>query len=396
MLHRSRRARILTVLIPTFALILVIGAGGAQDEASRTLFDPVYNIYRQIESYFYKPELIDTEEALYGAMRGVVDSLNDPYSEFLDPEDRARFDESLEGEFSGVGIEITLVEGVLTVITPLVGTPAEAAGVLAGDVILLIDGESTEGISLSEAAYRIRGEVGTTVTLTVRHEGGTTEDIPIVRDTIIIEPVESDLVAEGTIGYIRVLRFEPDTELEVDRALSSFDLENLTGLILDLRSNAGGLMDQAIRVAGRFVDEGIVLRTDSRIQGKRNYYTRSNAVPNLPLAVLINRGTASAAEILAGAIRDNEMGILVGEKTFGKGVFQQVIGFTDGSALKITTGEYFTPDGNVVNGVGILPDIAIGEDEDPIDTATTWIQDHAGSLMPIDLGPSPTQSSPAP
>jgi len=148
-------------------------------------------------------------------------------------------------------------------------------------------------------------------------------------------------------------------------------------------------MDQAITVAGRFVDEGIVLRTDSRIQGKRNYYTRSNNVPNLPLAVLVNRGTASAAEILSGAIRDNEMGILIGEKTFGKGVFQQVIGFTDGSALKITTGEYFTPNGTVVNNVGIMPDIEVGDD-DPIDAAIAWIQEHAGMLMPIDLGPSPS------
>ena len=164
-MYRSRARRFLAVLLPTLGLLLVFGAGGAQQELSPTLFDPVYDIYRNLQGYFYKPERIDPQQALYGAMRGVVEHLNDPYSEFLDPEERQRFDESLEGEFNGVGIEITLVDGVLTVITPLVGTPAEAAGVLAGDKILAIDDETTEGLSLSEAAYRIRGEIGTTVPL---------------------------------------------------------------------------------------------------------------------------------------------------------------------------------------------------------------------------------------
>jgi len=395
MTDRSRVRRFLTILLPTLGLLLAVGAGGAREEAGPTLFDPVYDIYRHLQSYFYKPDRIDPQEALYGAMRGIVEHLDDPYSEFLDPEERTRFDESLEGEFSGVGIEITLVDGVLTVITPLVGTPAEAAGILAGDKILGIDEKTTEGISLSEAAFHIRGEIGTTVVLTVRHEDGTIEEIPIVRDTIVIDPVESELVADETIGYIRVLRFESDTTMELDWALASFDLEELAGLILDLRSNAGGLMDQAIAVAGRFVDEGIVLRTEGRLQGKRNFFTRSNSVPNLPLAILINRGTASAAEILAGAIRDHEMGILIGEKSFGKGVYQQVIGFEDGSALKITTGEYFTPNGTVVDGVGLTPDIVVEEDQDPIDVAVEWIRAHEGLWMPIALDP-PTERETVP
>ncbi|MGB2983923.1 MAG: S41 family peptidase [Candidatus Bipolaricaulia bacterium] len=390
MMHRSRGWRFLAFLLPTLALVLVFGAGSAQEETSRTLFDPVYDIYRQIQSFFYRPELIDDQEALYGAMRGVVEHLDDPYSEFLDPQDRERFDESLDGEFSGVGIEITLVDGYLTVITPLVGTPAEAAGILAGDKILAIDEESTDGISLSEAAYLIRGEIGTTVVLTVRHEDESIEEIPIERDTIVIEAVRSELVADGTVGHIRILRFERDTINELDAALASFDLDNLTGLILDLRNNPGGLMDQAISVSSRFVDEGVVLRTESRLQGNRSFYTKSNSVPNLPLVVLINRGTASASEITAGAIRDNQMGVLIGGKSFGKGVFQQVLSFEDGSALKITTGEYFTPNGTIVDGVGLTPDIVLEEDEDPIEAAIAWIQDHEGVTMPIELGPLPT------
>jgi len=461
MMHRSRTRRSLATLFPILVLILTSGSGSAQaQEAARDLFDPVYEIYENVKSQFYRPELIDDREALYGAMKGIVEQLDDPYSEFMDPQDWQRFDESLEGEFSGVGIEITLVDRVLTVITPLIGTPAEAAGVLAGDQILAIDDVSTEGIRLSEAAYQIRGDAGTTVVLTIRHEDESIEDITIVRDTIVIDPVESELLEGGTIGYIRITRFESDTTRGLDAALASFDLGNagigaaialedgrftvtavsegtsadvsglsagdeiqaiagvdlrdldlehvvaltrgalgstmdlavrrseatleisevirdveVTGLILDLRSNAGGLMDQAISVASRFVDEGIVLRTEGRLQGTRSFYTRSNALPNLPLAVLINRGTASASEITAAAIRDNQMCILIGEKSFGKGVFQRIVEFEDGSALKITTGEYFTPSGAVVNGVGLSPDVETARRTEPIELPSTLRQE---------------------
>ena len=455
MMGRSRLKRFLGSLFPALTLVLVFAVGGAQPaEMDAKLFDPVYEIYEYLGSHFYKPELIDDQDALYGAMKGIVEQLDDPYSEFLDPGGRERFEESLEGEFNGVGIEITLVDRVLTVITPLIGTPAEAAGVRAGDKILAIDEESTEGISLSEAAYRIRGEIGTPVVLTIRHEDGLLEDISIVRDTIVIDPVESELLEHGTVGYIRILRFETDTTQMLDVALASFDLRragigaalevederlvvsavtpgsgaeaaglsigdvvrgvsgipmedigfeevlsrirgerdtfvnlaveretgdveevavardtSVVGLILDLRNNAGGLMDQAISVASRFVDEGIVLRTEGRLQGTRNFYTKSNSLPNLPLAILINRGTASASEITAGAIRDNQMGILIGEQSFGKGVFQRLVEFEDGSALKVTTGEYFTPSGAVVNGVGLTPDIGTAARTEPVDVS---------------------------
>ena len=381
----------LVVLLPTILLVLALGVGGVQ-ETNGDLFAPVYQIYQYIKSYFFQPERIDDQKALYGAMKGVVEHLDDPYSEFLDPDDRRQFDESLEGEFSGVGIELSIVENVITVITPLVGTPAEAAGVRAGDQILNIDGESTEGMTLTEAAVKIRGEIGTTVTLTVRHEDGLIEDIEIVRDTIVIEPVKSDLRADGTIGYIRLYRFEQDTTTELDSALSAFDLSGLTGFILDLRNNPGGLLNEAISVSSRFVDEGILLITQDRLSDEKKYYARGNQVPNIPLAVLINRGTASASEITAGAIRDNDMGILIGEQSFGKGVFQQLIEFPDGSALKITAGEYFTPDRKVVNNIGLEPDIVVAEEQDPVDVAIEWIQAHAGARMPIDLDAETAQA----
>jgi carboxyl-terminal processing protease len=375
----------LSILIPAIVLVIALGVGGVQEESGGQLFEPVYQIYQYIRSYFYEPERIDDQEALYGAMKGVVETLDDPYSEFLDPEDRRSFDESLAGEFSGVGVELSIVESVLTVITPLVGTPAEAAGVQAGDQILKIDGESTEGMTLTQAALRIRGDIGTTVTLTVRHDDGSIEEIPIVRDTIVLQAVDSDVLGEGTIGYIRLYRFEDDTTTELDLALSSFDLDSLTGLILDLRNNPGGLVNEAISVSNRFVDDGIVLITQDRLSEERTYYARGNRVPNIPLAVLINRGTASASEITAGAIRDNDMGILIGEQSFGKGVYQQLIEFPDGSALKITAGKYLTPDRRIVNEIGLPPDILVDEEQDPVDVAVEWIRAHAGIEMPIDL-----------
>ena len=387
---RTILRRTLAVLVPTLLVVCAVSTGGSQQQTPADLFDPVYQIYQYVESYFYKPELIDDQKALYGAMKGVVEQLDDPYSEFLDPQDRQQFNESLEGEFSGVGIEISIEDNVLSVVTPLVGTPAEAAGILAGDQILAIDGESTEGFTLTKAGVRIRGETGTTVVLTIRHEDGTIVDIPIVRATITIEPVTSNTLADGTIAYIRILRFESETVAMLDEALGSFDLEAMTGLILDLRNDPGGLMTAATSAAGRFVDEGIVLRTNDRLSGEKLYWSKGNRVPNLPLAVLINRGSASASEITAGAIRDNNMGILIGQTSYGKGVFQQLIDFPDGSALKITAGEYLTPAGHVVNDVGLTPDIVVEDDGDPIAVAVQWIQDHAGTVMPIDLGTAVT------
>jgi len=189
----------LIFLIPTILLIIVLGVGGAQ-QTDPNLFHPLSQIYQTIKSYFYAPERIDDQQALYGAMEGLVEQLDDPYSEFLDPAEMEAFDDSLNGEFSGVGIEITIKDGILTVTAPLEGTPADEAGVRAGDQIIAIDGESTKGITITEAAVKIRGEIGTIVTLTVLHTDGSTEEIPIVRDTITVDSVSSKLVNDERIA----------------------------------------------------------------------------------------------------------------------------------------------------------------------------------------------------
>lgn len=385
MKRRSIAVRALAVLVPVVLLLFAFGVGGAQ-ETSPDLFSPLSQLYQTIKAYFYQPDRVNDQQALYGAMKGLVDQLDDPYSEFLDPTQRKDFEDSLNGEFTGVGIEITIKDNVLTVIAPLADTPAEQAGIRAGDQILAIDGESTEGISLTQASTKIRGVEGTTVTLRVRHKDGTEEEIPIVRSQITVQSVTSKLVDDGRILYIRLSRFDEHVVLGLDQALTSEDLDPLDGIILDMRNNPGGLLTAAISISSRFVDKGIVVSTTSRTSGDQAYWSTGNVIPDLPLAVLVNGGTASAAEITAGAIRDHDMGILIGQQTFGKGVIQQLFDYRDGSALKLTTGEYTTPDGHVVQGVGLTPDIVVPDDGDPIAVATSWIEAHAGQRMPIPIG----------
>jgi len=379
------RQKIGLIWIPVILLLVVFGVSGSKQTAT-DLFSPLEQLYQYIDRYFYWPERIEDRTLLYGAMKGLVKQLDDPYSEFLDPGDHERWEESLEGEFSGVGIEITIKDTVLTVIAPLMGTPAEQAGVQIGDQILAIDSDSTEGITLTEASLKIRGEVGTTVVLLLRHRDGSEEEVSIVRDTITVEAVTTELLADERILYIRISRFDSDVTHELDQILLVGDLETSDGIILDLRSNPGGLLNAAIDVSRRFVDDGAIVITKGRVAGEQTYPALGNRIPNLPLVVLINGGTASAAEIAAGAIRDHEMGILIGERTFGKGVIQRMIEFSDGSALKLTTGEYVTPLGHVVQGVGLVPDIALAEAEDPIEAAIAWIDAHIGERMPISLG----------
>ena len=384
-MNRSILKRVLIGIALLVIIAFVLGSGGAQKSTGMS-FAPLSDIYRYIQTYFYWPDRVNDQKLLYGAMKGMVQTLDDPYSEFMDPQDYTQFKESMAGKFSGVGIYITIKDGVLTVIAPLAGTPAEKAGIRAGDQILKIDGKSTEGITLSQASVRIRGKPGTPVTLHVRHTDGTEEDITIIRATITIQPVESKLVDHGKIGYIKLKWFSDNVSVALDKALLGFDLDHLDGLILDLRNDPGGLLSSAISVSSRFVDKGVIVTTKDRISGEQTYWSSGNKIPDLPLAVLVNGGTASAAEITAGAIRDHDMGILIGQKTFGKGVIQRLFTFSDGSALKLTTGEYHTPAGHAVQGVGITPDIVVKSGDDPVKVATDWIEAHVGARMPMPIG----------
>lgn len=362
--------------------ILVIGVSGAQRNESE-IFTPVIEIYRLIRNHFHWSDRIDSQRLLHGALRGMVQELNDPYSEFLTPEENRQWQERLEGRFSGIGIEITLQDGRLMVVAPIEGTPAYYAGIRAGDFIIAIDGETTEGITLKGAVMRIRGEVGTPVILRILRADGVEKDITIIRDIIHIEPVRYELLAEGRIGYIRIMRFNLGAVTALNAALASLNPEELDGLIIDLRNSPGGFLSAAVSIASQFVDSGVIVSINERGVPRPPFRSAGNNIPNLPLVVLINRGTASAAEIVAGAIQDHRMGVLIGERSFGKGVIQRMIEFADGSVLRLTTGEYFTPLGHPVNKYGLTPDIELTEDEDPLAVAIEWLLARVGHLMPL-------------
>ncbi|MCR4404756.1 MAG: S41 family peptidase [Candidatus Acetothermia bacterium] len=384
MRKRSQRvglAILLTVLVglALWNISTTLGQSGA------TLFGPLFQAYDRIRANFYRPERIEEQELLYGAIRGMVEALDDPYSRFLTPEEYERFNAiDLNGEFVGIGVQIGIRDGKVVVIAPLRGSPAEREGVRAGDIILEIDGRSTAGFTLDEAVALLRGEPGTAVTLKVQHLDGTIEEITIIRELITLDPVDYRLESDE-IGYIRITTFNRKTAEEFNLALRDLlTVHRIGGLILDLRSNPGGLLDEALAVASAFVDQGPILNTTDR-SGTRTYSTQGNSIPNLRVAVLIDRGTASAAEILAGAIQDHRMGVLVGERSFGKGLIQTPFTLSDSSAVILTTGEYTTPNGHRVQDLGLVPDIPVtneGEEDSQLLAGLAWVEARLGSFCP--------------
>jgi len=376
------------------AVILGLGLWNltaTRGQVGNGLFGPLFQAYERIKANFYYTERLDERELLYGAIRGMVEGLGDPYSRFLTPEEYQRFQSiDLEGEFVGIGVQIAIRDGRVVVIAPLAGSPAERAGVRAGDIILEIDGRSTEGLTLDETVGLLRGELGTPVTLKVQHADGTTEEITIISEVITVDPVDYRLEEEG-IGYIRVTTFNRKAGREFDQALQDLLAAGIGGLILDLRGNPGGLLDEAIAIASNFIDGGAILKSTDR-HTTRTYPTQGNNLPNLPLAVLIDRGTASAAEILAGAIQDHRMGVLIGERSFGKGLIQTPFTLSDGSAVILTTAEYTTPSGHRVQDFGLVPDIPVSGEEEQLQAARAWLEEHLGSLCPCSPPGSTTTS----
>lgn len=322
-----------------------------------TFLAPIEEVYRALRERFYDPQRVQTAALRTRAIEGMIEALDDPYSRYNTRREFEHFSEGLEGEYEGIGAWIGMRDGRLTIISPIKGGPAKAAGARAGDALLEIDGEGTEGFSVDEAARRLRGAKGTEVTVKVRHTDGVVEVLTIVRDRIKVPSVEWELQAP-TIGYIRITRFASSTPQELNAALAQLrqESDSIEGLILDLRGNGGGYLLAAQQVASAFVERGQTVLIERR-RGDREDVLRSlgNSLPNWPLAVLVDGGTASAAEIVAGAIRDNEMGVLIGQNTFGKGVVQTAFELSDGSRLILTTAEYFTPDGHKVHEVGLSP-----------------------------------------
>ncbi len=337
-------------------------------------------VYQLIRNYYYKTEEVDPEQLLHGALRGMIEALGDPYSEFFTPQEHDAWSKSLRGEYSGVGIEIGIRDDAVTVISPLDGTPADRAGVRPGDKIRKVDGTSTDGWRLDQASAAIRGEAGTTVTLTLERADGQLEDFVLERQVIRLEPVRARVLDEAPVGYIRLFRMDLDTPAKVGGSLFNLPLGELDGIILDLRRNPGGFVGAAVETAGFFLERGkVVVSTAGPSYGERTFRSRGGNIPDLPLVVLIDEGTASAAEILAGALQDHEAAVLIGRPTFGKGIIQQeLLTLADGSVIKLTVAQYFTPTGRPVHDTGLEPDIHVewdpdAPDDQDLETALEWI-----------------------
>ncbi|MCK5708724.1 MAG: S41 family peptidase [Candidatus Aureabacteria bacterium] len=314
---------------------------------------------------------VSSKDLIYGALSGALHSL-DAHSQFMDPVMYKAMKVDTEGHFGGLGIEITIREGILTVISPMEGTPAFNQGVKSGDKILKIDDKSTENITLMEAVKQLRGIIGTKVKVTILRPS-TKEflDIEITRADIQVHAIrDAQILPDTSIGYVRILHFQEDTSEELESAIKSFG--EIEGLVLDLRNNPGGLLQEAVRVSELLVGkERLVVYTEGRVpdQNAKYYSKREEKIIDCPLVVLVNNGSASASEIVAGAVQDWKEGIILGVKSFGKGSVQSVVPLSDGSALRLTTARYFTPKGQVIHGKGIIPDVEkvlTKEDEEAI------------------------------
>jgi len=311
-----------------------------------------------------KKSSLATREQTYEAIDKMLDSLGDPYTRFLPPNEYKSLEISTSGDLTGVGLQIAMdgETGVLTAIAPIAGSPASAAGLQPLDLILKIDGVLTSSMTLEEAANRMRGPAGTLVTLTVEREGEAIFDVELVRDRITLNPVTAQLrVVEGqgnslNIGYIRLSQFNANATQEVSDAIDRLEEEGAGAYILDLRNNPGGLLTAGIEIARLWLDDGTIVYAVNRQGILDSFDATGSALTDDPLVVLVNQGTASASEILAGALHDNHRALLVGEKTFGKGLIQSLFDLSDGSGLVVTIAKYETPDRTDINKLGIQPD----------------------------------------
>ncbi len=309
-------------------------------------------------------EEVDYDRLIIGAIQGMLQSL-DPYSSYLTPDMMKEMEIETKGTFGGIGIEIGIKDGILTVISPIEDTPAWKAGLKAGDKILKINGEPTKGLSLMECVKRLRGPKGTKVTITILREGfSEPKDFTIVRDIIKIQSVKSKELEPGYL-YLRITQFQEETTKDLREAIVVYGKKTpIKGLILDLRNNPGGLLDQAVGVADLFLKEGVIVSVKTRGGQELVYQAqREGTFPDWPLVVLVNHGSASASEIVAGALKVHRRGVILGARTFGKGSVQTIIPIEGGAGLRLTTARYFTPDGNSIQDKGIIPDITFEEEE---------------------------------
>ncbi|TBU87433.1 S41 family peptidase [Phytopseudomonas dryadis] len=326
----------------------------------------------RIKAAYVEP--VSDKTLLENAIKGMLSNL-DPHSAYLDPQAFLELQESTSGEFGGLGIEVGMEDGFVKVVSPIDDTPASRAGIQPGDLIVKIDGKPTKGLSMMEAVEKMRGKAGSKIVLTLVRDGGRPFDVELARAVIKVTSVKSQLLDPG-YGYIRVTQFQVNTGEEVGKALNKLRKDNgkkLSGLVLDLRNNPGGVLQSAVEVADHFLKQGLIVYTKGRIPNSELRFSADplDASEGVPLVVLINGGSASASEIVAGALQDHKRGVVMGTDSFGKGSVQTVLPLNNDRALKLTTALYFTPNGRSIQAQGIVPDVEVArarltrENDDP-------------------------------
>ncbi|RME49975.1 MAG: S41 family peptidase [Caldilineae bacterium] len=347
-------------------------------------FNVFWEAWNIVESEFYS-DIPDQRERVYGAIRGMVSTYGDEHTAFIDPTRASVLQEDASGAFEGIGAAVRLDElGRLVIAEPFPGRPAAEAGLLRGDVVLEVDGQPLRGLSLYESVALIRGPAGSTVVLTILREGEPEPfKVEVVRARIEIEVVQAEML-EGNVGYVSLSEFSSGASEKLARAIRDLQKQGATSLILDLRNNPGGFLSESVAVASLFLEGGVVVREEGKDPSYKQVYEARGAhvATDIPMVVLINRGSASASEIVAGALKDHGRATIIGEQSFGKGTVQLPHTLSDGSQLRVTIAQWFTPNGNLIQGEGIIPDVVVEmtqedalEGRDPqLDRAVSFLQ----------------------
>ena len=368
--------RFLLIAALAAMLALAVACGGSESATEETTtieglpaeFQRLSEVWELLNRESFGNENLDPQVVSEGAIRGMLEALDDPYAVFLNEEQYSLENQDIQGFFGGIGAEVGIRDGIITILAPMPDTPAEAAGVRPGDVILEVDGQSIKGMSLLEVVRLIRGEAGTTVTLLLRHvSNATTESIEIERDIIQLESVNL-LMQVGRIGHLKLSGFTGTTGEELEKALERFERSQGVGLVVDVRNNPGGLVSAVVDATSQFVGDGLVLYQVDAQGNRRNWGVKSGGKAlDVPMVVLVNEFSASASEVFTGAIVDNDRATIIGTKTFGKGSVNQLYPLEDGSGVGFTTARWYTPGGSLIEGEGITPDIVLEPNDDEDD-----------------------------
>lgn len=335
--------------------------GGADIDTAYEKFKILADVFSIVEKNYVEP--VKPNQLINGAINGMLETL-DPHSNYMGPDVFREMQTETRGSFGGIGFEITIRDKILTVVAPIEDTPASRAGIQTGDMILRIDGKSTKDMNLMDAVKMMRGPQGTQVTITIMRQGFTEpKDFTMTRAIIPIRSIRSKLLEPG-YGYVKISQFIEKTLPDMESALKKLETDGpLKGLILDLRNNPGGLLEQAVKVSDQFLDSGMIVYTEGRVEGQKMkfYAQKKEKSRSYPMIVLVNGGSASASEIVAGALQDHGRAVILGTQTFGKGSVQTIIPLEDGSAVRLTTARYFTPNGRSIQAQGIAPDIMVAD-----------------------------------